>query len=135
MGLIRADGSPKPAVQHFDPRLGVCQWFHFDDHRLDTAVAWLRQLGIRRLRTGISWGDWHRPGAHDWFDRQMEVLADFDTTVTLCFTPPSRGRRPCHTSPPQDIAEFAEFAAQIMERYVPDRRQRAHPAGQLAMGA
>jgi beta-xylosidase len=130
MGLIRADGTPKPACEHFDPRLGICQWFHFNDHRLDAAIRWMRELGVRRLRTGISWGDWHRPGAPDWFDRQMEALAEFDTTVTLCFTPPSRGQRPCHTSPPQVIEEFAEFTAQIIDRYVP--RQRQERSGFLA---
>src|SRR5690606_32945491 len=44
MGLIRADGTPKPSLRHFDPRLGLCQWFHFDDHRLESAVKWLRRL-------------------------------------------------------------------------------------------
>lgn len=127
MGLIRADGTPKPSVEHFDPRLGMCQWFHFEDPRLESAVEWLHRLGVKRLRTGISWGDWHRPGARDWFDRQMEALDDFETTVTLCFTPPSRGRRECHTSPPLVPAEFAEFAAEVVERYVPadiDRHRR-----------
>jgi beta-xylosidase len=132
MGLIRADGTPKSAVEHFDPRLGMCQWFHFDDHRLDLAVDWLRRLGVRRLRTGVSWGDWHRPGAPDWFDRQMAALAEFETTITLCFTPPSRGRRPCHTSPPLVIEEFAEFAAQIVERYVPPEPQLARSSRILA---
>jgi beta-xylosidase len=124
MGLIRADGTPKQSLEHFDPRMGICQWFHFNDHRLDAAVEWLRRLGVRRLRTGISWGDWHRPGAMDWFDRQMTALEEFDTTVTLCFTPPSRGQRECHTSPPAVIDEFAAFAGQIVERYVPAGRSR-----------
>lgn len=118
MGLIRADGTPKPALQHFDPAFGICQWFHFNDHRLKFATGWLRRLGVRRLRTGISWADWHRPGAVEWFDQQMEMLRDFDVTVTLCFTPPSRGQLACHTSPPLDISEFAEFAAQVVTRYV-----------------
>jgi beta-xylosidase len=119
------------AAEGFDPRLGICQWFHFNDHRLEQAVDWLRRLGVRRLRTGISWGDWHRPGAPDWFDRQMEALSEFDTTITLCFTPPSRGRRPCHTSPPQVLEEFAAFAGQIVERYVP-LPTRHQPARYLA---
>ena len=118
MGLVREDGTPKPALDHFDPALGLCQWFHFEDHRLDDAVAWLRLLGVRRLRTGISWADWHRPGALAWFDRQMEALAEFEVTATLCFTPPSRGRRECHTSPPVEPAEFADFAEQVVRRYV-----------------
>jgi beta-xylosidase len=128
MGLISADGRPKSSINDFDPRLGICQWFHFDDHRLDFAVEWLKRLGVRKLRTGISWGDWHRPGAPEWFDRQMAALAEFDTTITLCFTPPSRGRRECHTSPPVVIDEFAEFAAQIVERYVPPEEQ---PGGKI----
>jgi beta-xylosidase len=128
MGLVDAAGRPKLAAQHFDSRLGICQWFHYEDPRLDDAVAWMRRLGVRRLRTGISWGDWHRPHAVEWYDRQMEALAGFDTTVTLCFTPPSRGRRGCHTSPPLVPEEFADFAAEVLERYVPARSHGHRPS-------
>jgi beta-xylosidase len=117
MGLIRDDRTPKPAVDAFDPRFGICQWFHFEDHRLDFAVEWLRRLGVRRLRTGLSWADHHRPNALAWFDRQMEALDEFDVTLTLCFTPPSRGRREHYTSPPSEPEEFADFAQEIVERY------------------
>jgi beta-xylosidase len=132
MGLIRDDGTPKPAVDHFDPRLGICQWFHFEDHRLALAVDWLRRLGVTRLRTGLSWADWHRPDAAAWFDRQMEALAEFDVTVTLCFTPPSRGIKEHHTSPPQDPEEFAEFAETMVRRYV---LGAASPAAPVSVGA
>ena len=121
LGLIRADGTPKPALKVFSPQLGICQWFHFEDHRLEFAVQWLRRLGVRKLRTGISWADWHRPGALAWFDRQMDALAEFDTTVTLCFTPPSRGKSPHCTSPPLEVAEFAEFATAVVSRYAGKR--------------
>lgn len=123
MGLIRADGTPKPAIEHFDPRLGICQWFHFEDHRLDFAVEWLKKLGVKKLRTGISWADWHRPNAMQWFDRQMDVLKDFDLTITLCFTPPSRGKRDHHTSPPVDLTEFATFTDAVVRRYVLNERE------------
>ncbi len=119
MGLLREDGTPKPAAGHFDSRMGICQWFHYQDHRLDMAVKWLRRLGVRRLRTGISWADWYREGSREWFDRQMEALAEFDTTITLCFTPPSRGRWEHYTAPPVDLEEFGRFAAEVVERYVP----------------
>jgi beta-xylosidase len=118
MGLLRADGTPKPAVRHFDPRLGICQWFHFQDHRLSFAVEWMKRLGIKKLRTGISWADWHRQGAVAWFDRQMDALSEFDTTITLCFTPPSRGKVESITSPPIDEKEFADFADAVARRYV-----------------
>ena len=134
LGLIREDGTPKPALGHFDPALGLCQWFHWQDHRLHEAVQWLRRIGATRLRTGISWADWHRPDKLAWFDRQMTALDEFDVTVTLCFTPPSRGRRDCHTSPPQDAREFADFAAEVVRRYVlhegwaPPSREAGAPA-------
>ena len=118
MGLFRADGTPKQTYHHFNPELGICQWFHFEDHRLEESVQWLRALGVRKLRTGISWADWHRPNAVAWFDRQMAAVRDFDVTITLCFTPPSRGRREHHTSAPVDLNEFAEFAASVVQRYV-----------------
>jgi beta-xylosidase len=117
-GLVRADGTVKPAFDAFDSRLGICQWFSFEDPRLDQAVDLLKRLGVTKLRTGISWADWHRPQAHDWFDRQMHALRAFDLTMTLCFTPPSRGKRPHHTSPPIDLEEFAGFATEVARRYV-----------------
>jgi beta-xylosidase len=120
MGLLREDGSPKPAAGRFHeltPEFGICQWFHFQDHRLDDAVTWLRRLGVQYLRTGLSWADSLRPGALEWFDRLMGALEEFAVTVTFCFTPESRGVRPNHTSPPQDIAEFADFCARMTRRY------------------
>lgn len=120
MGLLREDGTPKPALEHFarhTPALGLCQWFHYQDHRLDDAVAWMRRLGVTYLRTGLSWADSFRPDALDWFDRQMEALAEFDVTVTFCFTPEHRGIAPHHTSPPQVKEEFAEFCAAMIRRY------------------
>jgi beta-xylosidase len=122
MGLLREDGSPKPACETFagcTPDFGICQWFHFEDHRLDDAVQWLQQLGVRHLRTGLSWADRQRPGALEWFDRQMAALSSFDTTVTFCFTPESEGLAPHHTSPPRNDDAFASFCAEMIERYAP----------------
>ncbi|HYZ32189.1 MAG TPA: beta-xylosidase [Crenalkalicoccus sp.] len=120
MGLLREDGSPKPALEAFArhaPALGLCQWFHFEDHRLDDAVAWMRRLGVRHLRTGLSWADSFRPNALAWFDRQMAALSGFEVTLTFCFTPEHRGIAPHHTSAPQVPAEFAEFCAAMLRRY------------------
>ncbi len=120
MGLIREDGQPKRALRlfsDFTPALGVCQWMHYEDHRLDDMVAWLRKLGVKKLRTGLSWADSLRPGAERWFDRQMKALEPFDVTVTYCFTPESAGIRPDHTSPPKNVEAFAEFCARMTRRY------------------
>ncbi|MEH3147123.1 MAG: beta-xylosidase [Methylobacterium frigidaeris] len=131
MGLLRQDGTPKPSLEVFArhaPHLGLCQWFHFEDHRLDDAVAWMRRLGVTHLRTGLSWADSFRPNALDWFDRQMEALAGFETTVTFCFTPEHRGIAPHHTSAPQVPEEFAAFCAAMIRRYAPGRADAARSA-------
>lgn len=120
MGLLREDGTPKMALKTFHevtPDFGLCQWFHFEDHRLDSAVRWLRELKVRKLRTGLSWADYLRPDAEKWFDRMMKALDEFDLTVTFCFTPESKGIKPHHTSAPQSIDEFADFCVTMMRRY------------------
>ena len=120
MGLLREDGTPKPAFKHFPefaPEFGLCQWFHFEDHRLDSAVNWMRRLNVKRLRTGLSWADYLRPDAERWFDRMMKALDEFDLTVTFCFTPESHGIRPHHTSAPQRIEDYAEFCKTMIRRY------------------
>jgi beta-xylosidase len=120
MGLVREDGTPKLAMKHFievTPVLGICQWFHFEDHRLDDAVRLMKAAGVKYLRTGLSWADSLRPNAQAWFDRQMKALEPFDVTVTFCFTPESCGVKPHHTSPPREVERFAEFCAEQVRRY------------------
>jgi beta-xylosidase len=130
MGLLREDGSPKRALEQFaehTPDLGICQWFHFEDHRLDDAVRWLRKLGVKHLRTGLSWADVYRPSATAWFDRQMGALEEFEVTLTFCFTPEHRGLAPHYTSPPVAAEEFAEFCAAMTRRYAAGGTSRKHP--------
>ncbi|MBV8843171.1 MAG: beta-xylosidase [Bryobacterales bacterium] len=120
MGLFREDGSAKPAAKLFSnytPQLGICQWFHFEDPRLECAVRSLNELGVKHLRTGLSWADSFRPGAEEWFDRQMKQLENFQVTLTFCFTPEHCGIMPNHTSPPKDIQGYAEFCARMVRRY------------------
>jgi len=122
MGLLRQDGTPKPSLEAYAPyaaEMGLCQWFHYHDPRLDEAVAWMRRLGVRHVRTGLSWADSFREGALDWFDRQMAALDEFAVTATFCFTPEHRGLEPHHTSPPQVAEEYAEFCAAMVRRYAP----------------
>ena len=119
MGLIREDGTAKPAAHAFPEGLGICQWFHYQDHRLDAAVEWLERLRVRHLRTGISWADSFRPDAERWFDRQMGALSGCDVTLTLCFTPEHLGIVPHYTSPPKSARDFAEFAAWAVAKYAP----------------
>ena len=120
MGLYDEHGRAKRAAKPFadcTPEFGLCQWFHFEDPRLDDAVAKMRDLGVTYLRTGLSWADFDRPNALDWFDRQMRALEEFAVTVTFCFTPEDKGTWPHYTAPPKHPAEFAEFCALMLRRY------------------
>ena len=124
LGLIRNDGTEKPIVEAFpgDGSVGLCQWFHYEDPRLDSAVAWMKAHNVRHIRTGLSWADSFRPDAERWFDRQMQALDSFEVSLTLCFTPNHLGLEEHHTSPPQDNAEFARFAEWATKRYAPASR-------------
>jgi beta-xylosidase len=124
MGILREDGTPKLAQAQFPSGMGICQWFHFEDHRLDEAVEWLRRLNVNYLRTGLSWADSFRPNADAWFDRQMQAIDEFSTTLTLCFTPEHLGMVPHYSSPPKNCEDFAEFAARMVARYAPRRANR-----------
>jgi beta-xylosidase len=131
MGLVREDGTPKRALRTFadhTPELGICQWFHYEDHRLDEAVTWLRRLGVTQIRTGLSWADSFRPDAVAWFDRQMRALDEFAVTATFCFTPEHLGVEPHHTSPPREPAEYADFCAAMVRRYSPGATMHASDA-------
>src|SRR5579885_2547159 len=132
MGLLREDGSVKPSALNFPRGLGICQWFHFEDPRLELGVEWLRRLGVEYLRTGVSWADWYRPNAEAWFDVQMSALQEFSTPMTLCFTPEHLGVQPHYTSPPKDPKDFADFTRWAVTRYAP--RQVAAQGLEMKVG-
>lgn len=122
LGLLKHDGTPKMTAERFpsDGEIGLCQWFHFQDHRLESAVDWMTRQKVRYLRTGLSWADSYRPDATAWFDRMMRALDPFQVALTLCFTPEHLGVEPHHTSPPADLHSFADFAAWAVQRYAPE---------------
>ena len=121
LGLLKSDGTPKLSASLFpcDGSVGLCQWFHFEDPRLDHAASWMKEHNVRHIRTGLSWADSFRPNATAWFDRLLSTLDPFDVALTLCFTPAHLGLEEHHTSPPRDIGDFAEFARWTVERYAP----------------
>ena len=115
MGLIREDGTPKPALDDYARvagEMGLMQWFHFEDPRLgrgggldeaarheaDCAQAFPGRTASARTRwTGLT-GRW-------------TALADFEVTVTFCFTPEHLGLAPHHTSPACRAAGVSPISA------------------------
>ena len=123
MGLLREDGTPKPALEALRAtraRPGPLP------------VVPLRGPSARRRRA-LDEASWAcvtcAPGCHgptasgpnalDWFDRQMEALDEFDVTVTFCFTPEHRGIDAAPHQPAAGSAQFAEFCGAMIRRYAP----------------
>ena len=48
---------------------------------------------------------------------RLDALEPFDLTLTFCFSPEDHGLRAHHTSPPRDVAAFAEFCAAQVRFY------------------
>ena len=122
MGVYDANGRPKVASRALrewvESGVGVCEWVYWQEPaRFERMLGLLQHMGVRRLRTGIGWADWDRPGALEWFDEVMQRLSPFDVTLTLCFTPARAGRSPHHTSPPIHLGDFADFCETIVNRY------------------
>jgi beta-xylosidase len=85
--------------------------------RLEDAVVWLKRLGVKHVRTGLSWSDAERPHCEECFDRMVAMLEPFDVTLTFCFTPESKGIQPHHTSAPRQLEEYADFCSRMVRRY------------------
>jgi hypothetical protein len=124
MGLLRQDGTPKPAMDEYAKVAGDMGPLPVVPLRGSPAGR-RRRLdeapGRPHLRTGLSWADYYRPNALDWFDRQMEALADFDVTATVLLHPRAQGHRAPPHQRPKDPTEFADFCAEMVARYAPGR--------------
>lgn len=96
----------------------MCQWFHYeDDFAIERTVALLRDLGIKHLRTGVSWADYHRPNGRQWYRRQMEALADFDILLSVWHTPPSIAEGGICAGPPIRLKDYADFIWQVIDEF------------------
>ena len=99
-------------------RLGLCEWFHYGDHaRVESAAATMRQLGVRHLRTGLSWADFHRPDGPAWMAFVFDTLAEFEVLPSLWHTPPSISENGQCSGPPVRLEEFAEFTGYMIHLY------------------
>ena len=120
------DGHRQTTARRTAPRrplrdkLGVCQWFHYGDRRsVEDAVDLLGELGVRHLRTGISWADYYRDGGKAWYDWQMKALADSGVEVLLSVwhTPPSISEGEACNAPPKRLQDYADFIDTVITDY------------------
>src|SRR5690606_2710822 len=96
-----------------DERGGVVEWFPMGDRRrVEDTLEVMRELGLHRLRTGVSWADWCSDGGREWFAWLLPRLADeprLDVLPCLRSVPSALGvvREP-PVSPPKAYAEFVD---------------------------
>ncbi len=108
-----------PASRRPETQLGIVQWFRFADRQqVESVLADLRQLGVRQLRTGVSWADYHRPGGQEWYEWLLPRLAD-EVELLPCFlyTPPSIAMSPKSSAPPQNPQDYANFLDLAITRF------------------
>jgi CDP-paratose 2-epimerase len=101
-------------------RLGICQWFHYQDYAgVDRALEYLEELKVRRLRTGISWADFHREGGRAWYDWLFNRLDEsgMDLLVSVWHTPPSLSEDGSCAGPPVHLKDYADFLDLVLNRY------------------
>lgn len=101
-------------------KLGVCQWFHYQDEAaVHRTIAGMQALGLTHLRTGVSWADFHRPEGEAWYDWQMRTLAEAGVTVLLSVwhTPPSISEGGACASPPRRPEDYGDFIGQLIDTW------------------
>ena len=98
---------------------GIVQWFRPGEYQqVERVLQDIRQLNISRIRTGISWADWHSEGTSQWYDWLLPQL-DKQVEILPCFlyTPPSLGLSAKVSSPPKDSKAYADFLDVMITRY------------------
>jgi len=114
----RAPKHPEPP-RHRGATIGMLEWFRPGEHdRVDRVLDDLQALGVKHLRTGISWADWHTPEGEAWYAWLFPQLAR-RVGVLPCFvyTPPSWGVSPKASAPPKDPRAFADFLDQMITKF------------------
>ncbi len=99
--------------------IGVLEWFRPGEHdKVGRAINALARLKIPRLRTGVSWADYHTPDGPAWYDWLLPTLADkLDVLPCFSYTPPSIGERPATNAPPRELDAYAAFVADLCGRH------------------
>ena len=107
----RTDGS--------GPRIGVVEFFRLGQHDLvESVLEDLRALGVKDLRTSISWAEWHTPEGEDWYTWLLPRLAsEVNVMPCLLYTPPSQGVAPRTSSPPRNPKAYADFLDVLITNY------------------
>ncbi len=95
---------------------GIVQWFRPGDHDLvEEALTSLQALGVRRLRTHVSWADYHDQAGKAWYHWLLDRLGkQLDLLPCVHYTPPFLSENGRTSGPPRDLRAFADFVDEII---------------------
>src|SRR3954468_12919040 len=111
--------SPENGARCKGAAIGMLEWFRPGEHdRVDRVLDDLATLGVKDLRTGISWADWHTPEGEAWYAWLFPQLAR-RVNLLPCFlyTPPSWGVATKTSAPPKEPRAYADFLDQMVSRF------------------
>jgi CDP-paratose 2-epimerase len=109
----------EPANAVEQRQLGILQWLRPGEHdRIPTLIQQMKSIDARRLRTGISWADYHAPGGREWYAWVLPVLAEhFELLPCFHYTPPSLGVVERSSAPPREPKAYADFLDMIVSEH------------------
>jgi CDP-paratose 2-epimerase len=101
------------------PQAGILEWFRPGEYEaVEKAIADIKKLGIKNIRTGISWADWHTPEGSEWYDWMIPRIAgELELLPCFLYTPPSMGIKPKTASPPVYPKAYADFIDVMITKY------------------
>jgi CDP-paratose 2-epimerase len=101
------------------PKVGLVEWFRPGEfERVESVLADLRSLGVKELRTAISWSEWYASEGDGWYAWLLPKLAR-ELHILPCFlhTPPCLGIVPKYSSPPQTAKSYGDFIDVMITRF------------------
>ena len=98
---------------------GFVQWFPIGARELvEQTVRNMKAIGATRIRTHLSWADYHRPEGAGWYAYLFETLGrDFEILPCVHYTPPSLSRTGRSSGAPARLLDFADFIETIIDAH------------------
>jgi CDP-paratose 2-epimerase len=95
---------------------GFVHWFRMGEHATaEACIASLETLGVQRLRTHVSWADYHTESGRAWYGWLLDQLGKrFDLLPCVHYTPPALSESGHASGPPRNLRTFADFIDTII---------------------
>ncbi|TPE51649.1 NAD-dependent epimerase/dehydratase family protein [Amaricoccus solimangrovi] len=98
---------------------GFVEWFRPGEHaRVEAALEGMVAAGARRLRTHVSWAEYHAEGGEVWFDWLIPTIAArLELLPCVHYTPPSLSRTGRTSGAPRELRAYADFIDHVLTRH------------------